>query len=92
MDRDRMDGAFGATGRILVVHTATLRALRSQIASCAECQPDVPGIVVEAMLDAITGSESASTRYFFSDWIACPGCGRKIGESAAVQAVGPEFI
>jgi len=73
------------TDRVLIVDRVSLNKAQAQIASCEKCKPDLAEILIESVLDEITGSNPASTTYFFLEPIPCPSCAEPITENSLVE-------
>jgi hypothetical protein len=72
---------------IVLVAVATLLKAERFIESCEFCNPDVPDIAFDHILDEITGSDPSVTDYLLETPAMCPNCGREITEKALVEPV-----
>src|SRR5438093_1572394 len=73
------------TDNVIAVGKEVLVAARAQIAACEKCSPDAAEILIETVLDEITGSNPAQTTYLFTEPIQCPKCGEAITENSLVE-------
>jgi len=73
------------TDNVLVVGNNSLVSATAQIASCERCDPDKAEMLIESVLDEITGSKPSSTTYFFSEPIFCPKCRGAVRENSLVE-------
>jgi hypothetical protein len=70
---------------IVLVAVETLRKAERFIESCEFCNPDVPDIAFDHILDEITGSDPTVTDYLLERPARCPHCRRNIIEKTLVE-------
>ena len=70
---------------IVLVAVETLRKAERFIESCEFCNPDVPDIAFDHILDEITGSDPTVTDYLLERPARCPHCHRNIIEKTLVE-------
>ena len=85
MYRDFFDPTPLEEQRIVLVEAATLRKAERFIASCEHCNAEGAEILLEAILDQITGSDPRVTDYILEVPANCPNCHREILERTLVE-------
>ena len=70
---------------IILVPVATLLQAERFIESCEFCNPDVPDIAFDNILDELTGSDPTVTDYLLETPAMCPHCHREINEKTLVE-------